>query len=173
VLFSASTGAGALTEALSVGVGGGGGGDDDVAGGGGARALRCGGSPRARAELVLCESFEPSHSDHGASARVAAALGTTAPPLRLDSMAKYGLLARGCGDVYVRLPQRGYTERVWDHAPGALILREAGGAVTDASGLPLDFSLGATLAANKGVIAAADKQLHALAVLAVKAERGE
>lgn len=36
------------------------------------------------------ESYESRHSDHSFTARLGAAVGITAPPLRLDSQAKYG-----------------------------------------------------------------------------------
>ena len=36
------------------------------------------------------ESFESGHSDHSFTARLGGAAGITAPPLRLDSQAKYG-----------------------------------------------------------------------------------
>lgn len=42
---------------------------------------------------------------------------------------------------------------VQDHAAGSLLVEEAGGVVTDASGKPLDFSQGRTLRLNKGVVA--------------------
>ena len=38
------------------------------------------------------ESFESKHSDQGFAGQLAKALGVTAPPLRLDSQAKYGNL---------------------------------------------------------------------------------
>lgn len=128
--------------------------------------------PRAARDLVLCESFETGHSDHATSAAVCAALGVVdagARAVRIDSMAKYGLLARRDGDLFIRLPHRGYAEKVWDHAPGALLLAEAGGAVSDAHGQPLDFSLGRTLARNEGVVAAVSKELHEKAIAAVRA----
>ena len=56
---------------------------------------------------------------------------------------------------------------MWDHAPGALLIAEAGGAVSDARGLPLDFSLGRTLARNEGVVAAASPELHARTIAAL------
>ncbi len=164
-LFAAARGAGATVEPL-------------FGGGGGAARLDAAarGAPRAAADLVLCESFEAAHSDHGASAAICDALGVrgggAAAAIRVDSMVKYGLLARGCGDVYVRLPKRGYAEKVWDHAPGDLLLSEAGGVVTDARGRALDFSRGATLDGNEGVIAAADAALHARAVDAARAVLG-
>ena len=126
--------------------------------------------------LTLCESFDPAHSSHDASARVAAAvaaaLGTPAwaDTIQVDSMCKYGLLARGCGHVYMRIPRRGYVEKVWDHAPGSLLLREAGGVVTDGRGAPLDFSRGRTLEGNHGVIVGAcSERVHAAVLAALAA----
>lgn len=40
-----------------------------------------------------------------------------------------------------------------DHAPGALLIEEAGGKVTDSRGESLNFGLGRTLGKNYGVIA--------------------
>jgi 3'(2'), 5'-bisphosphate nucleotidase len=102
----------------------------------------------------LCESVESGHSAHNESAAVAARLGVTEPPVRLDSQAKYATVASGVADVYLRLPTRAdYREKIWDHAAGALIVAEAGGTVTDIDGKPLDFTLGSTLANNRGVVA--------------------
>jgi 3'(2'), 5'-bisphosphate nucleotidase len=86
----------------------------------------------------------------------------------MDSQAKYGSIARGAGDLYLRLPVRAdYVEKIWDHAAGDLIVREAGGQVTDVEGKRLDFSIGRTLKANKGVIAA-PKDVHKHVIEAVK-----
>ena len=41
------------------------------------------------------ESFESKHSDHDFTGRLSDAVGITAPPLRLDSQAKYGGAAAG------------------------------------------------------------------------------
>jgi len=40
-----------------------------------------------------------------------------------------------------------------DHAPGTLLVEEAGGIVTDSRGSALDFGLGRTLGKNHGIIA--------------------
>ncbi len=104
--------------------------------------------------LRFCESVEAAHSSHGNAARVVALLGAATAPARLDSQAKYGVVARGEADAYLRMPNRAdYAENIWDHGPGALIVTEAGGAVTDIAGRPLDFSLGAKLEHNRGVVA--------------------
>jgi 3'(2'), 5'-bisphosphate nucleotidase len=103
--------------------------------------------------LQFCESVESGHSAQGESAAVTAALGIRRPPLRMDSQAKYAVVARGEADLYLRLPTHvDYRERIWDHAAGALIVAEAGGAVTDIRGRPLEFNHGRELAANRGVI---------------------
>ena len=73
------------------------------------------------AEVRFCESVESGHSAHGDAADVAARLGITAAPLRMDSQAKYAVVARGEAEIYLRLPTRAdYREKIWDHAAGAL-----------------------------------------------------
>lgn len=119
--------------------------------GGGAHSVPAGAGAEARQIRVrdlseptqarLCESVEASHSDHGTITKIASALGVSAEPLRIDSQAKYAVVARGDADVYLRLPTRpDYRERIWDHAAGAIIVQEAGGLVSDLRGQPLDFS---------------------------------
>jgi 3'(2'), 5'-bisphosphate nucleotidase len=104
---------------------------------------------------VFCEGVEGAHSNQDDNAAVARRLGITSPSVRLDSQAKYCSIARGAGDIYLRLPVRkDYQEKIWDHAAGDLIVREAGGQVTDIYGKRLDFTKGRTLADNKGVVAA-------------------
>ena len=117
----------------------------------------------------IAESVESAHSDQTWSARIAAALGATAPPLRIDSQAKYAVVARAEADLYLRLPTKpGYVERIWDHAAGALIAQEAGCLVSDVDGRPLDFSQGRGLANNRGIICA-PPALHAQVLLATRA----
>ncbi|MEM9293535.1 MAG: 3'(2'),5'-bisphosphate nucleotidase [Acidobacteriota bacterium] len=106
------------------------------------------------AAAVFCESVEAAHSAHELHAAIAGHLGVTAPPVRMDSQAKYAALARAEGSIYLRLPRdESYQEKIWDHAAGSLVVEEAGGQVSDAQGRPLDFSVGRTLANNVGIIA--------------------
>ncbi len=108
----------------------------------------------------FCESVESGHTDHSEAAEVARTLGIAGSSVRLDSQAKYAVVARGEADIYMRLPTRpGYVEKIWDHAAGSLVVTEAGGTVTDIHGAPLDFSRGRGLSANAGVIATNGK-LH-------------
>lgn len=117
---------------------------------------------------TFCESVEAGHSAHGQQAAIAKALGITKPSVRMDSQAKYCSIARGDGDIYLRLPVSAtYEEKIWDHAAGNVLIREAGGVVTDMHGNQLDFGVGRTLKNNKGVVAAASS-IHAQVLAAVK-----
>ncbi|KAK5108444.1 hypothetical protein LTR62_008331 [Meristemomyces frigidus] len=119
-------------------------------------------------EATFCESVEAGHSSQGDAAAIASKLGITTPSVRMDSQAKYGSIARGAGDLYLRLPVRAdYVEKIWDHAAGDLIVREAGGMVTDVEGNRLNFRLGRTLRENKGVIAA-PREVHGRVIEVVK-----
>ena len=103
--------------------------------------------------IRVCESVEAAHSSHGDSARIAQALDIGAPPVRMDSQAKYAAVARGDADAYLRLPKGpDYREKIWDHAGGVIAVTEAGGRVTDIHGRPLDFSVGRSLQKNRGVV---------------------
>ncbi|MDF1742460.1 MAG: 3'(2'),5'-bisphosphate nucleotidase [Gimesia sp.] len=101
----------------------------------------------------FCESVESGHSSHGLSQQVAEKLGIQKEPRRLDSQAKYAVVAQGDADIYMRLPTRvGYREKIWDHAAGVLLVEEAGGTVTDINGKPLELNHGFELTDNQGVI---------------------
>lgn len=49
-------------------------------------------------------------------------LGVKAPPVRIDSQAKYGALSKGDGAIYMRFPRKGYREKIWDHAAGSIVV---------------------------------------------------
>lgn len=117
----------------------------------------------------LCESVESGHSAHGRSAKVAEKLGIAESPVRLDSQAKYATVARGEADIYLRLPTRvDYVERIWDHAGGVLLVEEAGGQVSDVTGKALEWTHGAGLDANSGVVVT-NGRLHAAVLDALAA----
>jgi HAL2 family 3'(2'),5'-bisphosphate nucleotidase len=102
----------------------------------------------------FCESVESGHSDQDQSAQIAAALGITEDPVRVDSQAKYAIVAQGQAQIYLRLPtSKEYREKIWDHAAGMIVVEEAGGRVTDVRGHALDFGHGRMLDNNAGIIA--------------------
>ncbi len=101
------------------------------------------------------ESVESSHANHGLQGSITASFGGQAKVVRYDSQVKYAVLSRGEADVYLRLPNPkspDYREKIWDHAAGAAIIREAGGRATDMHGRELDFSQGRMLLNNRGVV---------------------
>ncbi len=69
-------------------------------------------------KLRFLESVESGHSALDFNERVAQLLGVTNSPERMDSQAKYCVLARGLegeGNVYLRMPVKGknYLEKIW------------------------------------------------------------
>lgn len=105
-------------------------------------------------KMRMCESVESAHTSHDGANRVAKATGIGGAPVRMDSQAKYVMVASGSAELYLRLPKGGsYVENVWDHAAGSLLVEEAGGRVTDVHGKPLDFARGEKLSANTGIVA--------------------
>ena len=108
----------------------------------------------AASDARFCESVESGHSNQDDSAQIAAILGITAEPYRIDSQCKYAAVSRGDASIYLRLPTSAdYREKIWDHGAGSIVVEEAGGTVTDVTGTPLDFSLGRKLEHNRGIIA--------------------
>jgi HAL2 family 3'(2'),5'-bisphosphate nucleotidase len=125
----------------------------------------------ARAARLL-ESVEAAHGSHGAHDRIRRQLGVDVPGVRLDSQAKYAVVAAGDAEIYLRMPtSEEYRENVWDHAAGALLVEEAGGRVSDAHGRPLDFTLGKKLVGNVGVVAT-NGALHETVLAAIRATGG-
>lgn len=116
---------------------------------------------------IFCESFEAAHSSHELSARIASILGVKEAPVRMDSQAKYGAMARGDFHIFMRFPRESYVENIWDHAAGAVVLEEAGGRVTDGTGRSLNFALGRHLDNNDGIIAS-NGSLHDAVIAAVQ-----
>jgi 3'(2'), 5'-bisphosphate nucleotidase len=142
VVFLAAAGQGAWQEEL-------------LAAPGGAR-MPVRARPWSRGDAIrLGGSVERAHSASDALEAAASALGPVVP-VRVDSQAKYALVARGDADAYVRRsPSPDYRECAWDHVAGALVAREAGCTVTDVHGRPMDFGGGRRLAASEGVLCAA------------------
>ena len=108
------------------------------------------------AQARILRSFESGHTNVSQIDEFQDALGTSSDPVRMDSQAKYALLAAGKGEVYLRLLSKDrpdYREKVWDQAAGSLLVEEAGGVVTDLDGVDLDFSRGRKLTGNRGLCA--------------------
>lgn len=118
------------------------------------------------AEARVLRSFESGHTNTDQITEFSHALGIQAEPVRMDSQAKYAVLAAGKGELLLRLlspAQQDYREKIWDQAAGSLVLEEAGGRITDLDGKALDFTTGRALIHNRGVLASNDK-LHPAAL---------
>lgn len=121
-------------------------------------------------EASFLRSYESGHTNVTQLDTIADIMGTQAEPVRMDSQAKYAVLAAGDGDIIFRLISEkmpDYKEKIWDQAAGSIVCEEAGGKITDLDGNPLDFNQGRTLAKNRGVVASNGK-LHHLALQAIR-----
>jgi 3'(2'), 5'-bisphosphate nucleotidase len=99
-------------------------------------------------------SVEAAHGDPALLQAVIDRAGLGGGWVRLDSQVKYGAVASGMAEVYLRPRSRpDYRDCIWDHAAGTAVVEAAGGRVTDLDGRALDFSLGSRLVANRGVLA--------------------
>jgi len=115
-------------------------------------------------------SFETAHTNVSQLDLIGQSIGVIAEPVRLDSQAKYSILAAGAGDALFRLisaKSPDYKEKIWDQAAGSIICEEAGGQVTDLDGKPLDFTHGRTLLKNRGILAT-NGHLHEAALQAIR-----
>ena len=118
------------------------------------------------AEIQMLRSVELAHVNTGAFEPLFGRHGFVKPPLLMDSQAKYAVVAAGQGDLFfyllpVKCPD--YRMKIWDVAPGALVVEEAGGKITDLNGKALDFTCGDTLANNPGIVVS-NGPIHALAL---------
>jgi len=119
-------------------------------------------------EITYCEPHATSKThSHSKAFEIAKFLHAHPSPSRMDSQCKYAIVAGGDASVYLRIPVKpSNKEKIWDHAPGALIVEEAGGKVTDLDGKKLDYTHGETLVNNRGILAT-NGALHDLVLEAI------
>ena len=72
--------------------------------------------------------------------------------IQIDSMAKFCMVADGSADLYIK-PLDAAHSFTWDFMPGDLIVREAGGDITDLNGKRLKFKKEKCLWTAPGIIA--------------------
>lgn len=124
-------------------------------------------------DIILCESTEASHGNRDVTAGVYNILKLRHDFLRLDGQCKYCVLGSGAAQGNLRLPQKGYQEKIWDSAPGSHFVSEAGGKVTDLNGNVLNFSEGRYLSESVEGIVSSNSQLHSQLLSAVNKARKE
>ncbi|MEM1281946.1 MAG: inositol monophosphatase family protein [Chlamydiota bacterium] len=105
-------------------------------------------------KIVLCTSYESSHNDAIKTNILLDKLKITANPIKSDGQGKYGLVASGKAHLFLRIPKdNSYREKIWDHRAGELLVREAGGVVTDIHGRDLECKEGHSFRDSVGVLA--------------------
>ena len=106
------------------------------------------------ADWRVLGSVESAHGDPKAVVAMMEALGVGGGFVRYDSQVKYGVVAEGAAEIYLRPRSKpDYRENIWDHVAGVVVCEEAGGVVTDTDGKALDFTHGAKLLENRGILA--------------------
>jgi len=113
-------------------------------------SIRTPATPAAAPSTALRVLASRSHGD-AVLDRMLERLGAV-ERISVGSALKFGLLAEGGADLYVR---RGATSE-WDTAAGQVIVQEAGGCVLDFAGRPLRYNARDTLV-NPSFIACADR----------------
>lgn len=109
-------------------------------------------------DLVVVQSFERAHGSSDLISEILERSGEKAALLAIDSQAKYAFVANGTASCYLRVPKLSRKEKIWDHAAGIVIVKEAGGGVCDFSNSELaldsedlEISGGIVCAANRGI----------------------
>jgi 3'-phosphoadenosine 5'-phosphosulfate (PAPS) 3'-phosphatase len=72
--------------------------------------------------------------------------------IQIDGMAKFCMVADGSADLYLK-PLNLQITNSWDFLPGDLLVREAGGSVTDLNGIRLNFKDHRCICTAPGIIA--------------------
>ncbi len=106
-------------------------------------------------ELRLLRSYVSARPRMALTEHLTRTFGSDIPPLPMDSQAKYAVVAAGGAEGFfypVPHDRPDYRMKIWDVAPGAIVVEEAGGRTSDFQGKPLDYSQGRTLARNPGIV---------------------
>ncbi|TFG08803.1 MAG: hypothetical protein EU539_01245 [Promethearchaeota archaeon] len=98
-------------------------------------------------EARLCQSL---HYDLPWVSQFAEKIGIK-KRIKLDSMAKFCMIAEGRYELYIK-PAFGLVLSSWDYCPGDLLVREAGGKVTDLDEEPLKYDKDKCILRGPGII---------------------
>lgn len=102
-------------------------------------------SARGGDAVLFLDSVKLPPDEMALAGEIRAAAGFANNRVELyDSQLKYAMIAAGYGDAFVRMPRDIAQEphKIWDHAPGAALVRASGGRITAVDGAALDFSQG-------------------------------
>ncbi|EPP34747.1 inositol monophosphatase family protein [Chlamydia ibidis] len=122
------------------------------------KAIRSGLTPTGK----FCEaSLAARNQQHNATRQLSLSLPSQPQAHRVDSQYKYAMVAEGAADFFIRYPFIISDARIWDHAPGAFLVEEAGGRVSDLLGNPLSYDIDNMILNNHPVIlASGNSHIH-------------
>jgi 3'(2'), 5'-bisphosphate nucleotidase len=86
--------------------------------------------------------------------------------IQVDSMVKFAMIAEGTADLYIKSLDLKHSF-TWDFLPGDLIVREAGGKVTDLDGKPIRYKDENCIATKPGIISS-NGQCHRVILRRIK-----
>lgn len=110
----------------------------------------------------FCEaSLSARNQKHWATRHLSQRLPNQPIASRVDSQYKYAMVAENSVDFFIRLPFSASKAYSWDHAPGAFLVEEAGGIVSDLSGAALHYNnTTLTLQNHPVILATGNKDSH-------------
>ncbi|EPP37011.1 hypothetical protein BOKEGFJH_00602 [Chlamydia avium] len=110
----------------------------------------------------FCEaSLAARNQQHHSTRLLSLSLPGQPQAYRVDSQYKYAMVAEGIVDFFIRYPFAISHTRAWDHIPGAFLVEEAGGVVTDIFGHALNSRKdNFTLENHPVILASGNAQIH-------------
>ncbi len=107
----------------------------------------------------FCEaSLAARNQQHFATRQLSLRLPGSPQAYRIDSQCKYALVAENSVDFFIRFPFTASQAHCRDHAPGAFLVEEAGGIVSDVHGNPLRYNCKDFVLDNHPIIIASGNQ---------------
>ncbi|WP_066483400.1 inositol monophosphatase family protein [Candidatus Chlamydia sanziniae] len=118
----------------------------------------------------FCEaSLAARNQQHHATRLFSLGLPDQPRPHRVESQYKYALVAEGAVDFFIRYPFTHGQARIWDHIPGAFLVEESGGQVTDVFGASLNYNKEKLSLENHPIIlASGSKKIHEVTLEALQ-----
>lgn len=118
----------------------------------------------------FCEaSLAARNQQHHATRLLSLSLPGQPQACRVDSQYKYAMVAEGAVDFFIRYPFAISQARAWDHAPGAFLVEESGGVVSDIFGNSLNYRREDFILENHPIIlASGNAEIHRITLDALQ-----
>ncbi|AAP05590.1 inositol monophosphatase family protein [Chlamydia caviae] len=118
----------------------------------------------------FCEaSLAARNQQHHTTRLLSLSLPGQPQACRVDSQYKYAMVAEGAVDFFIRYPFAISQAKTWDHAPGAFLVEESGGSVSDIFGNPLNYRREGFILENHPIIlASGNEEIHRITLEALQ-----